>query len=161
MRGLLLRLGVLVLAASCGGSDVGSDMTPDSDLGAADLISSPDLLGLTGCKGFIACWNACPPLDGTCKGTCFQNTTPSGMTRYGAAIDCAQSYCVGVGRCAWSDAQMTMVMSVPGDAPAICEDCLHDADTKLYGDACRNPGSADCTQTQCSQAFTACLDDLP
>src|SRR5438874_2564790 len=105
MKGSLLCVGLLLGTTSCGGGDAGSDMAPADDLASVDLSPASDLLGQTGCKGLVACLNGCPPLDNGCSFGCGQASSQAGIMLYKASIDCAQTYCVNAGKCAWADAQ--------------------------------------------------------
>jgi hypothetical protein len=151
-----LRLAILLMgAAACG------DSVPVVDMDGVDM--APDFsTGMTGCKGFIACADTCPdPPMGSCPVACAQNVTQHGFDLVVAARTCAGNYCVNAGTCVW-DASMAL-MAAPGHTQTECNNCFHDAQAPLYGAAltCINPGGPDCTESQCTQEFGACLSDLP
>ena len=124
-------------------------------------MTMPITNGMTGCKGYGVCLLGCT--DTTCQTACDNNVTANGMTLWGTALGCGQTWCLNSSSpraCKLDSTGMTLV-DATGQPTGTCNTCLNNALAALTGAVCPNPGSANCNPSSCTSDTNACLASTP
>lgn len=143
-----------------------------TDLAVAKDLAEPPV----GCSGYVECLSHCFDTTinaslPTCQTSCAPTVSGSAIVRYTAAVDCAETYCVGggdggAGKCQRADDGTLrnedgtpLSPTDPGAGQKRCGLCLHDALAELYGEACTQTSSADCNPGTCGELVQECLEN--
>jgi hypothetical protein len=134
--------------------------------------SNPDFAmntGQLGCHGYVACLLNCAG-DATCASGCDSRVTANGMTEWGDALYCGQSWCLGPnnpngpgpgsGDCE-VDITGTMLVDAFGTPTGTCNACLNNSLAMLLSSTCAPPNDPNCNPSMCVGSYQICLSDLP
>ena len=166
----LLLGGVVV---GCGGG--GTKTTIKTDGGSGDMahaITADLKTTQLSCSAYIDCQSNCYASDpdpatcvtNTCDANAKSTVTNSKFTGlFDKAVQCYQFYCIGGNtdmpyKCGvdFAKSTFTEVNGSPITTGGVCETCLTDASALLYGTACKDATSMDCSTAMNSKAASAC-----
>jgi hypothetical protein len=156
--------------AGCG--DSGNNIQLDSGA-KGDMAMTIHDLSMTvtklGCAGFLNCENNCPTDSqasfDACATMCKQNTKSTSLSKFMAALNCGQTWCIGnkdagTAKCDVVNGHLVDVGATMPTTGGVCDTCLNNSLANLFSATCMPANSPDCNPASCASTVTACMSDM-